>query len=294
MSNKQVISKWFYLYSDDIYQFLFYRLSSKHHDVEDLVQEVFIRALRNLDRFKGEASPKTWLYSIAKNVAIDAIRKSKRDKWKWLLLIESEKVPENVTMETPEEALFSFILFIGTEDGAPRSSVPEEKYHENYISYLRDTEVHDQIEENRAYIGNNGALGKYHGQVLPGKYYANGMELQTSEDPMGINMYYKVTDQTSATAFEKDAFHVSNLPLTLIFNATTYFAFFKNGEYVTFHIDYLGDMQTYTIRRLQIEELYGRNVREFHPDKELWEEEVINNILTDERKVEEFMKSIEE
>ncbi|MCM3617082.1 RNA polymerase sigma factor [Sutcliffiella horikoshii] len=106
MSNKQVISKWFYLYSDDIYQFLFYRLSSKHHDVEDLVQEVFIRALRNLDRFKGEASPKTWLYSIAKNVAIDAIRKSKRDKWKWLLLIESEKVPENVTMETPEELYF--------------------------------------------------------------------------------------------------------------------------------------------------------------------------------------------
>lgn len=106
MSNKQVISNWFYLYSDDIYQFLFYRLSSKHHDVEDLVQEVFIRALRNLDRFKGEASPKTWLYSIAKNVAIDAIRKSKRDKWKWLLLIESEKVPENVTMETPEELYF--------------------------------------------------------------------------------------------------------------------------------------------------------------------------------------------
>ncbi|MCG1022547.1 RNA polymerase sigma factor [Sutcliffiella horikoshii] len=106
MSNKQVISKWFYLYSDDIYQFLFYRLHSKHYDVEDLVQEVFFRALRNLDKFKGEAAPKTWLYSIARNVAIDAHRKRKRDKWKWLLTFESEKVPENMTMATPEELYF--------------------------------------------------------------------------------------------------------------------------------------------------------------------------------------------
>lgn len=246
---------------------------------------------KHLDK-KLQSLPKPKLREDMKDSMHQAIMEQKekeRDGW-----MKNLKQIALLSASAIAVALFSFILFIGTEDGAPRSSVPEEKYHENYISYLRDTEVHDQIEENRAYIGNNGALGKYHGQVLPGKYYANGMELQTSEDPMGINMYYKVTDQTSATAFEKDAFHVSNLPFTLIFNATTYFAFFKNGEYVTFHIDYLGDMQTYTIRRLQIEELYGRNVREFHPDKELWEEEVINNILTDERKVEEFMKSIEE
>ncbi|KMJ58007.1 RNA polymerase [Bacillus sp. LL01] len=106
MSNKQVISKWFYLYSDDIYQYLFYRLSSKHHDVEDLVQEVFIRALKSLDRFKGESAPKTWLYSIARNVAIDAHRKRKRDRWKWLFSFENGSVPEKMTTETPEELYF--------------------------------------------------------------------------------------------------------------------------------------------------------------------------------------------
>ncbi|WP_404448950.1 RNA polymerase sigma factor [Sutcliffiella horikoshii] len=106
MSKKQVISEWFYLYSDDIYQFLFYRLNSKHHDVEDLVQEVFIRALNSLDRYKGEASPRTWLYSIARNIAIDAHRKKKRDKWKWLLQFERGNVPECPTKDTPEELFF--------------------------------------------------------------------------------------------------------------------------------------------------------------------------------------------
>jgi len=106
MSNKQVISEWFYLYSDDIYQFLFYRLNSKHHDVEDLVQEVFIRALNSLDRYKGEASPKTWLYSIARNIAIDAQRKKKRDKWKWLLQFESGQLPESTEKDTPEQLFF--------------------------------------------------------------------------------------------------------------------------------------------------------------------------------------------
>ncbi|ART75589.1 RNA polymerase [Sutcliffiella horikoshii] len=106
MSNKQVISEWFYLYSDDIYHFLFYRLNSKHHDVEDLVQEVFIRALKSLDRYKGEASPKTWLYSIARNIAIDAHRKKKRDKWKWLLQVESGRVPESTGKDTPEQLFF--------------------------------------------------------------------------------------------------------------------------------------------------------------------------------------------
>jgi RNA polymerase sigma-70 factor (ECF subfamily) len=106
MSNKQVISEWFYQYSNDIYQYFLYRLSSTHHDVEDLVQEVFIRALKGLHHFKGEAAPKTWLYSIARNVAIDALRKKKRDKWKWFLSFDNNPVREEGTDVTPEVLYF--------------------------------------------------------------------------------------------------------------------------------------------------------------------------------------------
>ncbi|OZM58271.1 hypothetical protein CIB95_01485 [Lottiidibacillus patelloidae] len=69
------ISSWFENYSDDIYHYLVYYTGRK--DVEDLVQEVFIKAMKGIDGYKGSSSPKTWLISIARNTAITEIRKQK-------------------------------------------------------------------------------------------------------------------------------------------------------------------------------------------------------------------------
>ncbi|MGM8214586.1 RNA polymerase sigma factor [Bacillaceae bacterium W0354] len=78
MHRKKLISDWFNQYSHDIYNFLIYYTGQT--DMEDLVQEVFIKALKGIDKFDGRASPKTWLFSIARNVAIDEMRKLKRKK----------------------------------------------------------------------------------------------------------------------------------------------------------------------------------------------------------------------
>lgn len=105
MSDKQVISKLFFEYSDDIYQFLHFRLNARQQDIEDLVQEVFIRALKGLSHFKGNASPKTWLFSIARNVAIDEGRKQTRERWKWFLSFQDSHQAPFRTQLTPEEIL---------------------------------------------------------------------------------------------------------------------------------------------------------------------------------------------
>ncbi len=49
---------------------------------DDVVQEAFIKAHRDIRRFEGHSQLGTWLYRIAINQALDTIRKKQRtDRW---------------------------------------------------------------------------------------------------------------------------------------------------------------------------------------------------------------------
>ena len=60
-------------YKDRLYHVV-YRFLGHHEDAQDVVQECFVRAYRSMDSFKGKAKIYTWLYSIAANLARNAIR----------------------------------------------------------------------------------------------------------------------------------------------------------------------------------------------------------------------------
>jgi RNA polymerase sigma-70 factor, ECF subfamily len=47
-----------------------YRLLDDARDVDEAVQDTFVQAWRNLDQFRGDAAPYTWLYRIAVNEAL--------------------------------------------------------------------------------------------------------------------------------------------------------------------------------------------------------------------------------
>jgi len=51
----------------------FVRLAGES-DAEDLTQETMVKVNRGLERFRGESSLSTWIYSIATNVARDRFR----------------------------------------------------------------------------------------------------------------------------------------------------------------------------------------------------------------------------
>jgi RNA polymerase sigma-70 factor (TIGR02960 family) len=55
-----------------------YRIVGSRHDAEDLLQETLLAAWRSLDRFEGRASVRTWLYRIATNRSLDALRATRR------------------------------------------------------------------------------------------------------------------------------------------------------------------------------------------------------------------------
>jgi RNA polymerase sigma-70 factor, ECF subfamily len=54
------------------------RLTGNPHDAEDVVQEAFLKAYRQLGRFESRANFGTWLHRIAVNCAIDLIRSRPR------------------------------------------------------------------------------------------------------------------------------------------------------------------------------------------------------------------------
>jgi RNA polymerase sigma factor (sigma-70 family) len=63
-------------YQKFVYSTAFRYLNSEP-DSEDVSQEVFIKAIESIDKFRGDSSLKTWLYRITKNNCLNILRKKK-------------------------------------------------------------------------------------------------------------------------------------------------------------------------------------------------------------------------
>ncbi|OGD30131.1 hypothetical protein A2833_00855 [Candidatus Azambacteria bacterium RIFCSPHIGHO2_01_FULL_44_55] len=63
-------------YLKPIYSFT-YRYVGNAQDAEDVTQEVFVKVWKHLEKFDQSKSFKTWIFSIAKNTAIDFLKKKK-------------------------------------------------------------------------------------------------------------------------------------------------------------------------------------------------------------------------
>lgn len=57
---------------------LAFRMTGNQQDAEDVVQESFLRAYKQLNKFDQRASFGTWLYRIAANCSLDLVRARKR------------------------------------------------------------------------------------------------------------------------------------------------------------------------------------------------------------------------
>jgi len=54
------------------------RLVVNHEDANDVLQQVFIKVWKNLEKFRGESGLYTWLYRIASNESFTFLRKEKK------------------------------------------------------------------------------------------------------------------------------------------------------------------------------------------------------------------------
>ena len=65
-------------YHADVYRFLSRLASAQRHDIDDLVQTTFLEVHCSAHRFEARASVKTWIFSVAANVARHHSRSERR------------------------------------------------------------------------------------------------------------------------------------------------------------------------------------------------------------------------
>ena len=90
MTTDQLITE-FETFQGELKSFLL-RMTASVQDAEDIVQDTYIKAQAKIHTFRGDSSLKTWIFSIASNLARDLLKSRKR----W---------PETVTDICREEVL---------------------------------------------------------------------------------------------------------------------------------------------------------------------------------------------
>lgn len=83
---------------------LAFRMTANEFDAEDVVQETFLRAYKQLDSYESRSSFSTWLYRIAANYSLDLIRSRKRHASRRALeSTEGEDVLESIKATDPSQ-----------------------------------------------------------------------------------------------------------------------------------------------------------------------------------------------
>ena len=81
-------------YTPMLYPFVLRVLGGSVADAEDVVQETWVRAVKQLGKFRWESSLRTWLTAIALNLSREVLRKRGREK-------TEELTPEHVLPARP-------------------------------------------------------------------------------------------------------------------------------------------------------------------------------------------------
>jgi RNA polymerase sigma-70 factor (ECF subfamily) len=99
-----------------------YRIVGSAQDAEDVLQETLLAAWRGLEHFEGRASVRAWLYRIATNRSLDALRAGKRrpEDPRMMQMPEPTRWSEPVWLEP-----YPDVLLEGVPDEAPG---PEARY----------------------------------------------------------------------------------------------------------------------------------------------------------------------
>lgn len=112
-------------YWDKIFGRAFQMLKNPE-DAEEITQDTFIRALRNLKNFRGDSSLSTWLYQIATNLSYNRY-------WYW----KRRKIQRTISIDEPLRSYQAPTLknFLASDNETPENAVTRRDLDQN----IKDT-----------------------------------------------------------------------------------------------------------------------------------------------------------
>ncbi len=78
LQDRRAWTEFFDAYRDGVFR-LFFRILGSREGAEDVSQEMFLKAVKFMASFRGEASLKTWLYQIAHNACLAHISSARKE-----------------------------------------------------------------------------------------------------------------------------------------------------------------------------------------------------------------------
>ncbi len=75
--SKREFEKFYNQHLDKVYRFVFFRCGGNKEQAEDLVSEIFMKALENFENYDTKQSTSAWIMTITKNHLINHWRDSK-------------------------------------------------------------------------------------------------------------------------------------------------------------------------------------------------------------------------
>jgi RNA polymerase sigma-70 factor, ECF subfamily len=139
---------------------LAYRMTGNEQDSEDVVQETFLRAYKQLHRYEARSSFSTWLYRIAANYSLDLVRRRKRHGEVALSDPEGEHT-ENLDAVLPSPSPGpDRLMFSGKVQECVSSTLNELSRQERTAFVLRHFEG-QSIEEIAGALGLSGNAAKH-------------------------------------------------------------------------------------------------------------------------------------
>ena len=79
-----------------------YRMTGNEHDADDVVQETFLRAYRQIENFEERANFSTWLHRIAINCSLDLLRSRGRHDRYHAGGVEDEEMSRTLATDQPQ------------------------------------------------------------------------------------------------------------------------------------------------------------------------------------------------